>query len=444
MPRRRLEPGQDNIASTNPKRTETEVEVKLKNGRTKTVKKVTWSMQWYINIDGTVTKHFTRTQGGTANDCRQQARARAEELRRLARLPGEGAWTLYSQMNGFVEKVCEPAVEANDYEKPLRPKTQARYLRCLALYREQIGATRIVDAVVPAKLSDTFKAIATAHGNPSAKQAAKVVSKYVMDVAVAKQVIDHNPLRPLTISVTVAEDRVRPHRGDAKPKGGQALSPEDRARVVDYLLELDPTSPARKRWTAEQQTAKRACLIDITLTQATCGLRIAEARRLTRADISEHDGLMWLTVTEDVSKTHRGREVPVIDERVAERLRGRLNHVVRAGASAPVFPAPASGGVWERGNCQKAVRAFYDELADTLDIPLLHDVATHAWRATLNSEWADLGISAERLAAYFGHSVDVNRARYTDLTDVSEIARMLRSQDVHQDVSIAVTQGDSQ
>ena len=136
MPRRRLEPGQDNIASTNPKRTETEVEVKLKNGRTKTSKRVEWTMQWYINIDGTVTKHFTRTHGGTANDCRQQARARAEELRRLARLPGEGAWTLYSQMNGFVEKVCEPAVEANDYEKPLRPKTQARYLRCLALYRE--------------------------------------------------------------------------------------------------------------------------------------------------------------------------------------------------------------------------------------------------------------------------------------------------------------------
>lgn len=431
MPRRRLEPGQDNIASTNPNKTERTVEYTLKNGTVKTSKRVEWTMQWYINIDGTITKHFTRHKGGTANDCRQQAREHADRLRELARLPGEGAWTLYSAMDEFVERVCAPAVADNDYDRPLRPKTQARYLRCLELFRAQIGATRIIDAVVPAKLSDTFKAIATAHGNPSAKQAAKVVSKYVMDVAVAKQVIDHNPLRPLTISVTVAEDRVRPHRGDTKPKGGQALSPEERARVVDYLLALDPTSPARKRWTAEQQTAKRACLIDITLTQATCGLRIAEARRLTRADVSEHDGLMWLTVTEEVSKTHRGREVPVIDERVAERLRGRLAHIVRPAASAPVFPAPVTGKVWERGNCQKAVRAFYDELADTLGIPQLHDVATHTWRATLNSEWADLGISAERRAAYFGHSIEVNRARYTDLTDVSEIARVLRSQDVH-------------
>lgn len=444
MPRRRLEPGQDNIASTNPKKTERTVEYTLKNGTVRTSKRVEWTMQWYINIDGTITKHFTRRNGGTANDCRQQAREHADKLRELARLPGEGSWTLYSAMDEFVEKVCEPAVADNDYDRPLRPKTQARYLRCLELFRAQIGATRIIDAVVPAKLSETFKAIATAHGNPSAKQAAKVVSKYVMDVAVAKQVISHNPLRPLTISVTVAENKVKPHRGDHKPKGGQALSPEDRARVVDYLLELDPTSPARKRWTAEQQTAKRACLIDITLTQATCGLRIAEARRLTRADVSEHDGLMWLTVTEEVSKTHRGREVPVIDERVAERLRGRLAHVVRPAASAPVFPAPVTGKVWERGNCQKAVRAFYDELADSLGIPQLRDVATHAWRATLNSEWADLGISAERRAAYFGHSVDVNRARYTDLTDVSEIARVLRSPDVPQDVSIAVTQGDSQ
>lgn len=431
MPRRRLEPGQDNIASTNPKRTETSIEVKLKNGKTRTEKRVTWSMQWYLNIDGTVSKHFTRTRGGTANDCRQQARARAEELRRLAHLPGEGVWTLYSRMDEFVGRVCVQTLEANDYDRPLRPKTQDRYLRCLELFREQIGSTRIIDAVVPAKLSETFKAIATKHGNPSAKQAAKVVSKYVMDVAVSKQVISHNPLRPLTISVTVAEDKVKPHRGDTKPKGGQALSPAERARVVDYLLDLDPTMPARKRWTAEQQTAKRACLIDITLTQATCGLRIAEVRLLTRADVSEHDGLMWLAVTEETSKTHRGREVPIIDERVAERLRDRLAHVVGRALTSPVFPASVAGGVWERGNCQKAIRRFYDELADTLNIPQLHDVSTHAWRATLNSEWADLGISAERRAAYFGHSVEVNRTRYTDLTDVSEIARVLRSQDVH-------------
>ena len=53
---------------------------------------------------------------------------------------------------------------------------------------------------------------------------------------------------------------------------------------------------------------------------------------------------------------------------------------------------------------------------------LLLTARSHVWRTTLNSEWADLGVSAERRAAYFGHSPEINRQAYTDLVDLEELA----------------------
>ena len=53
---------------------------------------------------------------------------------------------------------------------------------------------------------------------------------------------------------------------------------------------------------------------------------------------------------------------------------------------------------------------------------LLLTARSHVWRTTLNSEWADLGVSAERRAAYFGHSPEINRQAYIDLVDLEELA----------------------
>ena len=82
--------------------------------------------------------------------------------------------------------------------------------------------------------------------------------------------------------------------------------------------------------------------------------------------------------------------------------------------------------MWDSSNAQKAVRALYDELADDLGIPLLRNVASHVWRATLNSEWRDRGGPAEVRSAYFGHSVEVNRQYYTADIDLSVLAGMVR------------------
>jgi integrase len=109
-----------------------------------------------------------------------------------------------------------------------------------------------------------------------------------------------------------------------------------------------------------------------------------------------------------------------MDKRVATRIRRRLR-AARKTESGLIFPRPSSDTPWDPRGAQKAVRALYDEMADALGIPLLREVSTHVWRATLNSEWSDLGVSAERRAAYFGHTPEVNRQSYTDLVDLSEL-----------------------
>ena len=413
MPRKRLEPGQDNIASTKPH--------KSRDARGRTV----WAMQWYINLNGQVSKHSTRRVGGTANDCRQQARAHADRLRHEARMPGSGGWTASSRMDEFVERVCRPLLMDNDYARPLRPRTLERTNLKLDRFVEQVRGMRICDLTAPNTLSNIFKRIAVDHGNPTAEMAASAARKYVFDVAVRMQILEYNPLRTVPIEVTVNESRVKPHRGQNHPKGGVAIRREDHERVITYLLDLDPTLPAAGGWTSRERTQRRATVIDLTLLQATCGLRLCEARSLRRRDVSERDGMLILSVSDATSKTHRGRDVPVLHKRVAHRLRERLKGLSND-PDAVVFPSlDGPNAVWDSSSCSRAIRALYNELADELDIPLLRTHATHVWRTTLNSEWIDAKVPAERRAAYFGHTVNVNRRKYTDMTDVSMLAGLV-------------------
>lgn len=414
MPRQGLQIGQNNISTSTAK----------DRGKTPGKRGHTWNLQWFANVDGQTRRHSTTVTNATRADCYARAQRSFEELMRQARLPGDGTWSQQSRMGEFVDRVCIPEVEQNDYARPLRPNSIARYRRCLELYASQARRMPIASATIPDSLQRHFKAIASTCGNATAKQAAKVVAKYVMDVLVRKRVIEHNPLRPLTIEVTVRESQDAPRK---KPQGGQALLPEDRRRVVDYLLEADPAQPARKRWSAETMTAKRACVIDMALLQATCGLRIGEVRQLTRRHVCDEGGRLTITVTEDISKTHRGRTIPVLDDRVAERMRRRVRDA-QAAKSGLIFPRPTTDSMWDASGAQKASRELYDELARSLDLPLLKEVSTHVWRTTLNSEWADLGVSAERRAAYFGHSPEMNRQSYTDLVDLSELERQVRGQ----------------
>ena len=135
---------------------------------------------------------------------------------------------------------------------------------------------------------------------------------------------------------------------------------------------------------------------------------------------------MTLTVSRAVSKTHKARTVPILDARVAERMRERLERLPDA-PETPVFPAPATGGHWDENNARKALRRFYDELADDLDMPKLkrRGKVTHVWRTTLNGEWRDAGVPREWRTAYLGHSDEVNEQSYTEFVDFSPLASLV-------------------
>lgn len=211
---------------------------------------------------------------------------------------------------------------------------------------------------------------------------------------------------------------------DAKPRrGGQALSEVEYRKVVDHLLDFDSAegveAPKRGPWGIETRIAIRENLRVLTLLQATTGLRVTEANTLRWSDVSvAADGTVVLSVRDEVSKTHKGRPVPILDPRVADLVLSRRNargplpeHYV---IGSPADPAK----VWERQNCRKRCGDFYAELGDELDVPLLETARTHVWRATLNSLLLDQVPDVVR-TAFFGHTTAVNEGSYTDISKLT-------------------------
>lgn len=418
MPRPRLQPGEDTTATC---------KVVQKDGGV-------LSMQWRVCLpNGKTERHVTELKTTRVSDVRRKAKKTAEDLLRGTTT---GSWTPASSFVDYVERESVAAVQANRYAKPLRPRTQERYVHVLRLLAREMQGMAIADACRPRQLNDALAGIASEHGTATARQCAKVASKYVMRRLVTDEVIEHNPMRDLDLELPE-------HIAKAKPKGGQALAPEERARVVDHLLAMDSSTDAgrRGRYTAEQRTARRAAVIDLTLLQATCGLRINEACSLTVDDVDLAADPVTVTITETVSKTHKGRTVPVMDERVAERVRERAE---RAGDGL-LFPSPAEpGSAWDASNRQKAVKALYRELADECDVPLLASVSSHVWRATLNTEWMLRGVPDVLRVAFFGHGVDVNVASYTDVSGTEQLVALLRGAPVVNPVPMGGHKKDNQ
>ena len=407
MPRPRIQPGEDTTATS-----------KVVPGR----KPGYLTMQWRVCLwNGRVERHVTEVKTTRATDVRQRAKASARTL-----LDGTstGSWRRDSELSAYIERESIPAIERNQFPKPLRPNTQLRYTHVLGLLADQLRGMPIADAARPRQLNDALAAIASTNGTATARQCAKVASKYVMRRLVTDEVIEHNPLRDLDLELPE-------HVAKKKPKGGRALTPEQRRAVVEWLLAYEPEAapkPKRGRYTAEQRTAIRERAVEVTLLQAETGLRISEACNLRRRDVDADVDPLTVTVTPEVSKTHKGRTVPVMDPRVADRVRERLTRAPQSD-TAPVFGAPAfPDRVWDPSNRQKAVKALYAEMADALDIPLLREVSSHVWRATLNTEWMQRGVPDALRAAFLGHGEDVNRSSYTDTGNTEALVRMLRDE----------------
>lgn len=376
-----------------------------------------WILDWSIRLhDGRlVTK---RSQGATKGQVRQRARVTANEL--LA--TGGGTWKTTSSLGEYLDQVSRPAIE----KAQLRPNSRARYLLALGQlagqcsshsHSDSLNGHSIASGTRFRALEACLQEIAQLHGSESARQARSVLSKYVLQQLNRDEVINGNRLSGMSIDLTSSKPPVT-------KRGGQALTKDQYAAVLDYLLALDPaegqTKPSRGRWSLEDRIAKRRNAIDLTLLQATTGLRVSEANALTWRNVETDDeGALHVIVTEDISKTHRARRVPVLDSRVTERLLARQNAAVNS--SAHVIGSPADKMIaWDRDNCQKATTQLYLEVSESLDIELLKTARTHVWRATLNSLLLDQVPEVVR-AAFFGHDTAVNRAAYTDLADTSSM-----------------------
>lgn len=380
-----------------------------------------------------------RLQNGKLITKRTQARTIAEVQRRakdkaaaLLQASGASQWKLTDDLGLYIDQVSKPKIE----DSPLRPSSQKRYIAVLRLLQGMTWApNRKTYAACPDHthaaslkghtissgmkfrvLERALQDIALTHGPESAHQARSVLSKYVVQQLIRDELIIGNPLAGVDLDL----------RGEYRGSGGKrstgtALSLAQYRQVLDHLLSMDPAEgvkgPARGRWTIADAVAKRARVINLTLLQAATGLRIGEATSLTWQDVEiDDDGQVFVTISDVVSKTHRGRRVPVLDSRVAARFgtqKVRAEDITNFVIGSPTD----SSKVWEQRNRDHAVAALYVELAESLELEVLTSVRSHVWRATLNSLLLDLP-EAQR-AAFFGHGPAANRQHYTDVTDVT-------------------------
>ena len=137
-------------------------------------------------------------------------------------------WDKSKNFSAFITDVSKPAIQA----ARLRPNTRARYELALKQAEAQLGKHAIGEAVKFRTLERALQAIATANGSESARQARTVVSKYILDQLIREGVIDHNPLRGISIDLGEVK------KGN-KPQGGHALTNAQYDAVVDHLIARD-------------------------------------------------------------------------------------------------------------------------------------------------------------------------------------------------------------
>lgn len=394
---------------------------------------------WSIRLPGEAksrTCYTTAMQGTDAGELRRRAHLKADVLLREARDAMRQCarqWTPRSSIADYLNHVTLRVVLS---EPDIRPRTRTRYRQLLGIALEEAGTQSIESFCAPRALVDMLRGMALRHGTSTAIQLKRWMGKYVMRQLVMDGVIAFDPLRDLEVTLpNVHRGRGQrtslPHEGGAQgvAKGFVAqhaervavLTPGERARVIEFLLGTEEPFlvPYQGPLTREQVRSFRRTLIDMTLVHATCGLRTNECRSLLVGDVDLSGTVPVIEIRPEISKTHRGRKVPLFDPRWGEAVAHRL--IRRTGGcdpSMPLFGAARDASKLIQPRCVATnTRKLYDLLSDTLDIPLLHEVSTHVWRASLNTEWQARGMPPAMCSALFGHTASVNSSYYTAAFD---------------------------
>lgn len=397
MPRERLQPGQDTIDSAH-------IKEDPRGG---------YRMKWSIRLPDGITLRRDTRGSVTKGELRAKARRQAEELKATCGLKSN--WSSSDLFGGYIKSEALPSME----ESPrLRPSTRERYALCLSIATEALGGYPIADALRAGTFGKALCLIAEKHGTATARQVRKVVNKWVIQPLIMCGVLNSNPIAGMSFDLPE-------NKASNKPQGGQGLSESEWGKVLDWLLSdswkgaLPQNGSVRGKYSRQQLANAQRAIVELTALQAVTGLRIGEARTLTWDNVSK--GCDSVEVTNEASKTHRGRIVPVLDSRVISLLENRRAESSGVGL---VFPAPATDNPWrewDKSNCSKAVRALYCQIASDCDIELLQTARSHVWRATLHTIARNRGVPIEIRAALFGHDPETARRYYTDTRDVSGV-----------------------
>ncbi|HEU5223158.1 MAG TPA: site-specific integrase [Candidatus Lumbricidophila sp.] len=398
------------------------------SAKTATVKQISDTL-WYVRWTARLPTG-ERIKGRNQAKTRQLARRRAVEAAE-ARIKNPHAveWKPSHKLADFVKAVSTPQIES----PRLAEASRAAYARDLGLlmgicnsddhkHSASLKGLMIGSAMRFRTLENCLLEISHLHGYETARGVKVVLGKYVIGQLVRSGAIDHNPLAEIQIDLKTG---AKPF--DKRPTG-KALATEDYFRVVNHLLALKPEAgvagPKRGRWSKDVIVGRRRNAIDLTLLQAATGLRIGEARQLEwDRHIEVRGGVLYVLVTPEITKTPKGREIPIADLLVAKHLLAR-RELLPASARYVIGAPSDPDKKWDSRNAREMVADLYKEMSAALNIELMKVLRSHLWRATLNTLTEDR-LSVGKRSAMFGHSKEVNVAHYTDVEDVSGMVRIM-------------------
>lgn len=376
----------------------------------------TWRIDWSVCLPSGRVLH-KQTQASTVTVARRRAKQTAANLL----LAGGGERTLWSpsmKAEDFIQEEAVRSVRAAG----LAPSTTRLYVTALMRVRAELRGLPLAEAATYGQLEAALQEVSEHYGLGAAKNAKKALTGHFIAPLLRHRLIDANPLAHRVDLVSMAKP------AEQKPKGSAELTNADRLKVIDYLLQLDPAEgvpeKSRSRWSYAHRLRYRQNAITQCLLQASTGLRLQEAAGQAHEDI---DANGWLTTTfpkpvrvgsESVRKP---RTIPVLDPRVIAYIDA---HSVEG--SPWVLPSPAdSARKWGSTAAKEAMADLYPQLAETLGIPPLQTLRSHAWRSTISAHLKAEGVPMDAVTAYLGHSEAVNLQSYTHGVDLGAVTALI-------------------
>lgn len=260
-----------------------------------------------------------------------------------------------------------------------RPGTRDLYRRSVVAHLvPRLGMVKVRHLSAP--IAERWLAEVADRSGPAAARTARNCLRGVIDVALAKGVLDEDPLRSVELPVTAA------------PAAAPVLTVAQAAHLLVVA--------------SADADAVRHGLADLVAVLLGSGARLGEALALRWADVDVTPGAAALRVaarleratgrSTDVRRTADERIVPITDSLAALLQARRRRPSADVGDQALVFPT-SRGTAADPAATTRRLRALFDAAG-------LPGVTSHALRATRAQRLLDAGVDAAEVARLLGTS----------------------------------------